>query len=131
MLLAIIPLSILSILKEETDRILAEGTGVASRKQGLVACLQSLGQFTSLLSPPQLVVNAANDAASKAAKFVRDFKAGTGSVGMMGLNDSSTRAGFFFFMILTIDLYIINFIRFYCFYFPVCIIYVCLCLNMV
>lgn len=109
MLLAIIPLSIAPILKEESDRIRAEGTGVASRKQGLVACLQSLGQFTSLLSPPQSVANAANDAASKAAKFIRDFKAGSGSLGMMSLNDSSTKAGSIFSLI-AIDLYIMKFI---------------------
>ncbi|KAJ1699134.1 hypothetical protein LUZ63_007646 [Rhynchospora breviuscula] len=92
MLLAIIPLSIAPILKEESDKMHAEGTGVASRKQGLVACLQSLGQFSSLLLPPQSVVSAANDAASKAAKFVRDFKAGSSGLGMMDHNDTSTKA---------------------------------------
>jgi hypothetical protein len=104
MLLAIIPLSIAPILKEESDKIHVEGTEVASRKKGLVACLQSLGQFTSLLSPPPSVASAANEAALKAAKFVRDFKAGSGSLGMMGLNDSSTRAGIFL-TIVTIDPY--------------------------
>ncbi|KAJ3688468.1 hypothetical protein LUZ61_017632 [Rhynchospora tenuis] len=71
MLLSIVPLSIAPLLTEESNAT-SEGIS-APRKQSLVACLQSLTQFSSLLHPPDPVVCAANDAARKAAKVVTDF----------------------------------------------------------
>ncbi|KAJ3684234.1 hypothetical protein LUZ61_013398 [Rhynchospora tenuis] len=78
MLLSIVPLSIAPLLNEEKNVIITEG--VFSRKQSLVACLQSLTQFASLLQPPQTVVSAANDAATKAVVVVMDFKQASGSL---------------------------------------------------
>ncbi|KAJ4807429.1 Mediator of RNA polymerase II transcription subunit 33A [Rhynchospora pubera] len=78
MLLSIVPLSIAPLLNEEKNTIITEG--VSSRKQSLVACLQSLKQFASLLQPPQSVVSAANDAATKAVIVVLDFKQASGSL---------------------------------------------------
>ncbi|KAJ4779043.1 Mediator of RNA polymerase II transcription subunit 33A [Rhynchospora pubera] len=92
MLLAIVPLSIVPLLKESSNTSNAGGNGILSRKQSLVACLQSLKQFPSLLSPPLTVVDVANDAAKKAASFVRDYKAGSGNLGMMPSNYSSMKA---------------------------------------
>uniref|UniRef100_A0A0E0DPQ7 Mediator of RNA polymerase II transcription subunit 33A n=1 Tax=Oryza meridionalis TaxID=40149 RepID=A0A0E0DPQ7_9ORYZ len=64
MLLAIVPLSIASILKEESDKI--EGGMVSVRRGELLSSLQVLGQFFGLLSPPPAVVQSANIAARKA-----------------------------------------------------------------
>ncbi|KAJ1695237.1 hypothetical protein LUZ63_011935 [Rhynchospora breviuscula] len=72
MLLSIVPLSIALILREESNAT-SEGISASSRKQSLVACLQSLKQFSGLLHPPEPVVCAANDAATKAAIVVTDF----------------------------------------------------------
>ncbi|KAJ3684240.1 hypothetical protein LUZ61_013404 [Rhynchospora tenuis] len=74
MLMSMVPLSILPLLKEENGANINVGTGSSSRKQSFVACLQSLTQFVSLLDPPQPVVSASNDAATKAAIAVVDFK---------------------------------------------------------
>lgn len=90
-LLSVIPLCIAPLLKEENNTIGIEGTGASSRKHSLVACLQSLTQFTSLLDPPQPVVSAANDAATKAAIVVMDFKKASGSLTIP--HNYSTKAG--------------------------------------
>lgn len=96
MLLAIVPLSIAPLLKEESNRSIAGGNGILSKKQSLVACLQSLRQFSSLISPPMAMVDVANNAATKAASFVRDFKTGSGNLGMMPGNYSSIKTGSLF-----------------------------------
>ncbi|KAF0927619.1 hypothetical protein E2562_035227 [Oryza meyeriana var. granulata] len=64
MLLAIVPLSVASILKEESDKL--EGGMVSVRRGELLSSLQVLGQFFGLLSPPPSVVQSANSAARKA-----------------------------------------------------------------
>ncbi|KAJ3688470.1 hypothetical protein LUZ61_017634 [Rhynchospora tenuis] len=93
MLLSIIPLSIAILLKEESDTKGSEGNRVSSRKQGLVTCLQSLGQFSSLLSPPQPVIDAANAAATKSATFIKEIKIGSRDPNIMvSHNNSSTKA---------------------------------------
>ncbi|KAJ1695238.1 hypothetical protein LUZ63_011936 [Rhynchospora breviuscula] len=81
MLLSIVPLSIAPILREE-NYAASEGISAACRKQSLVACLQSLTQYSSLLRPPQPVVSAANDAAEKAARVVRNVKMASSNVMM-------------------------------------------------
>ncbi|XP_052161904.1 mediator of RNA polymerase II transcription subunit 33A-like [Oryza glaberrima] len=91
MLLALIPLSIGAILKEETDVHGAQGSKSLPKTSGLVSSLQDLIQYSGLLVPPSSVVNAANAAASKAAAFKANYKSGGGNPGMMGQNDSSTK----------------------------------------
>ncbi|KAJ3688467.1 hypothetical protein LUZ61_017631 [Rhynchospora tenuis] len=81
MLLSIVPLSIAPILREE-NYTTSEGISAASRKQSLVACLQSLTQYSSLLHPPQTLVSAANDAAAKAARVVRNVNMESSNVMM-------------------------------------------------
>jgi hypothetical protein len=93
MLLALVPLSIAAILKEETDVLGAEGNKSLPRRQGLVSSLQDLIQYSGLLVPPSSVVNAANAAASKAAIFKANYKAGLVNSSMMGQTDSSAKAG--------------------------------------
>ncbi|XP_020108026.1 mediator of RNA polymerase II transcription subunit 33A-like isoform X2 [Ananas comosus] len=92
MLLAILPSSIAPLLKDENEMLETEGNKVPSRRQGLISSLQVLAQFSSLLSPPPSVINAANSAATKAAVFISNFKTGSGNLGMVGRNDSSPKA---------------------------------------
>jgi hypothetical protein len=93
MLLALVPLSIAAILKEETNVLGAEGNKSLPRRQGLVSSLQDLIQYSGLLVPPSSVVNAANAAASNAAIFKANYKAGLVNSSMMGQTDSSAKAG--------------------------------------
>uniref|UniRef100_A0A0A9CRH4 Mediator of RNA polymerase II transcription subunit 33A n=1 Tax=Arundo donax TaxID=35708 RepID=A0A0A9CRH4_ARUDO len=90
MLLALIPLSIAAILKEESDVFGAEGNKILPRRQGLISSVQDLIQYSGLLVPPSSVMNAANAAASKAAIF--KAKAGVVNSNMMGQTDSSMKA---------------------------------------
>nr|XP_010921239.1 mediator of RNA polymerase II transcription subunit 33A isoform X2 [Elaeis guineensis] len=105
MLLSIVPLAIVSLVKEEYEMPSlmnngmtrscmkeTEGNNFASRKHGLISSLQVLGQFSGLLSPPPSVVNAANSAASKAATFISNLKTGSGNLGVPNRNDSSVKA---------------------------------------
>ncbi|KAG2620182.1 mediator of RNA polymerase II transcription subunit 33A-like isoform X4 [Panicum virgatum] len=73
MLLAIIPLSIATIVKEEADKL--DGGMVSAIKGELVSSLQILVQFSGLLSPPPATVHFANTAARKAA-VLSDLKSG-------------------------------------------------------
>ena len=93
MLLALIPLAIAAILKEETDACGAEGNTSLPQRLGLVASLQDLVQYSGLLVPPSSVINVANAAASKAAIFRANYNAGGGNPSMLGQSDSSTKAG--------------------------------------
>jgi len=74
MLLAIIPLSIATIVKEEADKL--DGGMVSAIKGELVSSLQILVQFSGLLSPPPATVHFANTAARKAAVVLSDLKSG-------------------------------------------------------
>ncbi|XP_047069806.1 mediator of RNA polymerase II transcription subunit 33A-like [Lolium rigidum] len=92
MLLALIPLAIAAILKEETDAHGSEGNKNLPRRLGLVSSLQDLVQYSGLLVAPSSVVNAANAAASKAAIFRASCNAAGGNPSMIGQGDSSTKA---------------------------------------
>lgn len=94
LLLSILPLSIAILLKEESDKV-SEGTGDSPMKQGFVASLQSLAQFTCLLYPPQPVIEAANDAATKAAVFVSKHKMQSSDLKIIPQNNCSPKAGSF------------------------------------
>ncbi|CAL9069941.1 unnamed protein product [Musa banksii] len=105
MLLSIVPLAIVAVVKEELDIRYPvnngflrsnshenEGNKFSSRRHGLISSLKMLGQFSALLLPPPSVVNAANNAATKAAVFVSNYKAGNNNLNVVGLNDSSIKA---------------------------------------
>jgi len=109
MLLSIVPLAIVPVVMEEGEVSYSRngyehgiGEKYSCRRQGLVFALQVLGQFSGLLSPPALAVTAANNAASKAATFISNFKAGSGNHSAISNNDSSVKAGwpasFFWFL---------------------------------
>jgi hypothetical protein len=92
MLLALIPLSVDAILKEESDMFGAEGSKILPRRQGLISSLQDLIQYSGILVPPSSVVNAANAAASKAAIFKANYTSGVVNSSMVAQTDSSTKA---------------------------------------
>jgi hypothetical protein len=87
-------LSIAILLKEESDNVHKE-TRDYTMKQGLVASLQSLAQFTSLLSPPQPIIEAANEAAAKAAVIVNEHKMQNSDLRTIPHNNASPKAGSF------------------------------------
>lgn len=79
MLFSIITLVIADLIEEEESEACdeiessigrhmkkqVEGT----RREDVISCLQNLGDYQSLLTPPQAVTNAANQAAAKAMMF--------------------------------------------------------------
>jgi hypothetical protein len=82
MLLSIVPLAIVNVLSDDTENNLStvpvpmrsqykhEMKSDGSMKLGLISSVQVLGHFSGLLCPPALVVDAANQAAKKAASFI-------------------------------------------------------------
>ncbi|XP_045798649.1 mediator of RNA polymerase II transcription subunit 33A-like isoform X2 [Trifolium pratense] len=82
MLLSIVPLAIVNVLRDDTENNLStvpvpmrsqykpEMKSDGSIKLGLTSSVQVLGHFSGLLCPPALVVDAANQAAKKAASFI-------------------------------------------------------------
>ena len=52
------------------------------RRNGLISSLQLLGQFSGLLHPPELVQDAANSAAAKAANSSSKQMKGNDSIGL-------------------------------------------------
>ncbi|PKA61809.1 Mediator of RNA polymerase II transcription subunit 33A [Apostasia shenzhenica] len=99
MLLSIVPLAIVSIVKELDPACARSNYGEGmdankpiSRRFELVSSLQVLQQYTGLLLPPPSVVNAANNAASKAATFIANFRNGSGSLGATSQKDTSIKA---------------------------------------
>ncbi|KAE9447513.1 hypothetical protein C3L33_20589, partial [Rhododendron williamsianum] len=108
-LLSITPLAIARVLEDEpscsslpgckASRYMKCGYGHgmdgdrASRKQGLISSLQVLGLCTTLLCPPNSVVNAANDAAAKAASFISNSQNVQDRLSGGGCCDTSLKAG--------------------------------------
>lgn len=82
MLLSIVPLAIANVLRDDSEHnpssaqasmvseYIHELKSDSSRKLGLISSVQVLGHFCSLLCPPALVVDAANQAARKAASSI-------------------------------------------------------------
>jgi len=67
--------------------------GLGTRKTALVSSLKILGQFEGLLSPPQSVVSAANQAAAKATNLVSSLNGGNVSFDGLSSNDNASRTG--------------------------------------
>lgn len=76
MLLSIVPLVLAHLIKEEEIALTAKIDYIGKeqspgkRSRDLVSCLQSLGDYEVLLNPPESVIPAANQAATKAMMFV-------------------------------------------------------------
>ncbi|XP_077218326.1 mediator of RNA polymerase II transcription subunit 33A-like isoform X2 [Tasmannia lanceolata] len=88
-LLSITTLSIADIIEEEEVALINEAERKSSnqpkeklvagkRRKDLVSCLQILGDYEGLLTPPQSVISAANQAAAKATMFVSGLNIGSG-----------------------------------------------------
>uniref|UniRef100_A0A2P2K0V4 Mediator of RNA polymerase II transcription subunit 33A n=1 Tax=Rhizophora mucronata TaxID=61149 RepID=A0A2P2K0V4_RHIMU len=109
-LLTIVPLSIANILEDDacssslrgdatthymdiTYEQHVGGKGQTSRKLGLISSLQVLGQFSGLLCPPELIIDAANIAAVKAACFICSTKNGKDGLVCGNYGDISVDAG--------------------------------------
>ncbi|KAG5554815.1 hypothetical protein RHGRI_012395 [Rhododendron griersonianum] len=58
-----------------------------NRRRDFVSSLQSLGDYNSLLSPPQYVVSAANQAAAKAMTFISSINVGSSYFECMSMKD--------------------------------------------
>ncbi|PKU66907.1 mediator of RNA polymerase II transcription subunit 33A isoform X2 [Dendrobium catenatum] len=98
MLLSIVPLTIVAVVKEEVHNPYPRssyeydlGTNkLTPRRDGLISSLQLLESYTALLTPPPSVINAANNAASKAATFITNFRNGSSSLGISGQKKASS-----------------------------------------
>ncbi|XP_052172561.1 mediator of RNA polymerase II transcription subunit 33A-like isoform X2 [Diospyros lotus] len=69
------------------------GNDYASRRQGLISSLQVLGHFTALLCPPASVVDAANNAAAKAATFISNSEHVKNGTSTGGYSDAFGKTG--------------------------------------
>ncbi|KAL5995856.1 hypothetical protein ACLOJK_025928 [Asimina triloba] len=98
LLLSITTLSITSIIEEEeatlieeTERSVAnqwkEKQAVGKRRKDLITSLQVLGDYESILTPPQSVISVANQAAAKAMLFVSGVSVGSSYFESMSMND--------------------------------------------
>lgn len=82
MLLSIVPLAIVNVLRDDSEHNSSTAPVLLKSeykhdtksnglmKLGLISSVQVLGHFSGLLCPPALVVDAANQAARKAASFI-------------------------------------------------------------
>ncbi|XP_058077810.1 mediator of RNA polymerase II transcription subunit 33A-like [Magnolia sinica] len=98
LLLSITTLSIANIIEEEEAELIEEmergATNqwkekqvVGKRRKDLVSSLQALGDYGSLLTPPQSVISVANQAAAKAMSFVPGVSVGSGYYECISMND--------------------------------------------
>ncbi|KAK7294927.1 hypothetical protein RJT34_17826 [Clitoria ternatea] len=105
-LLSIVPLAIANVLKGDSEHNPSSVQATmeskhrhdmksdGSRKLGLLSSVQVLGQFSSLLCPPALVVDAANQAAKKAANFICNSMNEKGESGGAGIHaNTNMKAG--------------------------------------
>ncbi|KAL6988248.1 hypothetical protein U1Q18_013996 [Sarracenia purpurea var. burkii] len=90
-LLSITPLAIARVLEDGIHGM--DGNDHELRKQGLISSLQVLGHFTTLLCPPGSVVNAANNAASKAASFISNSRNANDGISGGGHSDAFVKSG--------------------------------------
>ncbi|XP_048497254.1 mediator of RNA polymerase II transcription subunit 33A isoform X3 [Beta vulgaris subsp. vulgaris] len=99
-LLSIITLAVADLIDEE-ENPLGESESVSTnnwikrydphtRRKDLISCLQILGDYQSLLTPPQSIVSAANVAAAKAMMFVSGVDVTSGYLECINVNDRPT-----------------------------------------
>ena len=104
-LLSIVPLAIANVLKDDSEHNLSsvqvsvesgyrhEMKSDGSKKLGLISSVQVLGHFSSLLCPPALVVDAANQAARKVASFIYSSMNEKGESGIGIHANTNAKAG--------------------------------------
>ncbi|CAN1129505.1 Mediator of RNA polymerase II transcription subunit 33A [Linum perenne] len=99
MLLSIIPLVVAELIEEEdnapTEEVVEyestnhwkEKRGVGKRRNDVVSSIQLLGDYHSLLTPPQSVVSLANQAAAKAMLLVSGINVGSSYLECVSMKD--------------------------------------------
>ncbi|QCE12159.1 mediator of RNA polymerase II transcription subunit 33A-like isoform X1 [Vigna unguiculata] len=104
-LLCIVPLAIANVLRDASEHNLSsvqvsmeseythEMKSDDSMKLELMSSVQVLGHFSGLLCPPTLVIDAANQAARKAASFIYNSMNGKGESGSGIHANANTKAG--------------------------------------
>ncbi|KAK8466389.1 hypothetical protein PHAVU_008G078200 [Phaseolus vulgaris] len=104
-LLCIVPLAIANVLRDDAEHNFSsvqvsmesecthEMKSDDSMKLELISSVQVLGHFSCLLCPPTLVIDAANQAARKAASFIYNSMNGKGESGTGIHANANTKAG--------------------------------------
>ncbi|KAL2330468.1 hypothetical protein Fmac_018049 [Flemingia macrophylla] len=104
-LLSIVPLAIANVLRDDSEpnpssvqmsiesEYRHEKKSDGCMKLGLISSVQVLGHFSGLLCPPALVIDAANQAARKAASFIYNSMNGKGESGTGIHANTNTKAG--------------------------------------
>ncbi|XP_048336798.2 mediator of RNA polymerase II transcription subunit 33B isoform X1 [Ziziphus jujuba] len=98
MLLSITTLAVTNIVEEEESELLeetersptnqrTEKQAMGQRRKELITSLQLLGDYEGLLTPPQSVSSAANQAAAKAMMFISGLTVGNGYYECVSVND--------------------------------------------
>ncbi|KAH0978452.1 hypothetical protein GBA52_028171 [Prunus armeniaca] len=97
MLLSITTLAVTNIIEEEEAQLMEEIEGdrtnqrkeqaPGKRREGLIMCLQRLGDYESLLTPPQSVCSVVNQAAAKAIMYRSGLTVSNGYYESVSVND--------------------------------------------
>ncbi|KAF2314902.1 hypothetical protein GH714_037127 [Hevea brasiliensis] len=98
MLLSITTLAVANIIEEEEGELIdeiehsptdqmKEKQGLGKCRRGLITALQLLGDYDSLLTPPQSVTSVANQAAAKATLFISGVNSSNSYYESMSMND--------------------------------------------
>lgn len=90
MLLSITTLVVADLIEEDetTDDVESKQENLVKRRRNdLVSSLQSLRDYQNLLTPPQAVISACNQAAAKAMMFISGVNAGSAYFDCITLND--------------------------------------------
>lgn len=109
MLLSMTTLAIACIIDEEEAFPLDEADhlskyprkekqGLGKRKKDLITSLQQLGDYESLIAPPQSVCSVANQAAAKALMFISGLTSGNGFYECISMNDMPINCCKFFIL---------------------------------
>lgn len=97
MLLSITTLAVTNIIEEEEAELMEEIEGdrtnqrkeqaPGKRRKGLIMCLQRLGDYETLLTPPQSVCSVVNQAAAKAIMSRSGLTVSNGYYESVSVND--------------------------------------------
>lgn len=98
MLLSITTLAVTNIIEEEESELMEaseqistnqsmEKQALGQRRKDLVTSLQLLGDYDGLLTPPQCVSSAANQAAAKAMMFISGLTVSNGYYEISSVTD--------------------------------------------
>lgn len=100
MLLSITTLSVADIIREEETNTSEESGNIANnpwkekhtageRRKALMSSIQVLGDYETLLAPPQGVISVANQAAAKAMLFISELNVSSGYFESISMNEKT------------------------------------------